>query len=76
LRPTCRKHGRFSYFNSATAEVGLEKVDVVAHSTGGLVTRAYIQSDAYGQEYAPGQRLPKIVHFVMYNVPNQGASKA
>ncbi len=48
----------------------LKTVDVIAHSTGGLVTRSYIQSTAYGDG------LPKIDNFVMAAVPNRGASKA
>lgn len=53
----------------------LESVDVIAHSTGGLVTRAYIQSDAYNGIYEGNKRLPSINRFVMLDVPNQGASK-
>jgi hypothetical protein len=55
----------------------LQKVDIIAHSTGGLITRTYLQSDAYGDYYDPTHmlRLPTIDHFVMVGVPNQGASK-
>ncbi|MCA9206680.1 MAG: hypothetical protein KDA59_26680, partial [Planctomycetales bacterium] len=45
------------------------------HSTGGLVTRAYIQSDAYNEKYEGNKRLPAINRFIMLDVPNQGASK-
>ncbi|MEO5819230.1 MAG: HYR domain-containing protein [Vicinamibacteraceae bacterium] len=54
----------------------LDAVDVVAHSTGGLVARTYLQSAAYGGEYAPGRRLPRIENLIMVGVPNRGASKA
>lgn len=59
----------------------LESVDVVAHSTGGLVTRAYIQSDAYGESFlsfdsSSRLNLPKVNNFLMVGVPNRGASKA
>ena len=56
----------------------LENVDVIAHSTGGLVARTYIESDAYGDTLpGPGKRkLPKIYNLVMVAVPNRGASKA
>ena len=54
----------------------LPKVNVIAHSTGGLVARAYIQSDAYGQLTNDGVRLPEIDNFFMIGVPNRGASKA
>ena len=56
----------------------LDAVDVIAHSTGGLVTRTYIQSEAYGGDITNSTvaRLPKIHNFVMMGVPNQGAAKA
>jgi len=41
-------------------------VDVVTHSTGGLVSRAYIQSAAYGDG------LPRINTLIQTGVPNQG----
>ncbi|MGD9905911.1 MAG: PKD domain-containing protein [Vicinamibacterales bacterium] len=54
----------------------LDAVNVIAHSTGGLVARAYVQSGAYGGEYSPGQTLPRVDNLVMVGVPNRGASKA
>ncbi len=56
----------------------LDSIDVITHSTGGLVTRSYIQSNAYGDIYDSmnNYRLPKIRNFVMIGVPNRGASKA
>ena len=54
----------------------LDSIDVIAHSTGGLVTRTYIQSDAYGDIYLPNKRLPTVRNFIMMGVPNRGASKA
>lgn len=56
----------------------LPAVNVISHSTGGLVTRTYIQSSAYGGEYDPVNhyKLPKIDQFIMVGVPNRGASKA
>lgn len=55
----------------------LDSIDIISHSTGGLVTRAYIQSDAYGGVYdnINNYKLPKIRNFVMIGVPNRGASK-
>ncbi|MFO0842865.1 MAG: Calx-beta domain-containing protein [Gemmataceae bacterium] len=57
----------------------LDEVDIVAHSTGGLVTRAYLQSGAYTGTFTDSagaaRRLPAVRNFVMYDVPNQGASK-
>ena len=56
----------------------LDSIDIIAHSTGGLVTRTYIQSSAYGDTYdaSNNYRLPKIRNYVMIGVPNRGASKA
>lgn len=51
-------------------------VDIIAHSTGGLVTRAYIQSPAYRKTVTGPDgafELPKINNFIMIGVPNQGA---
>ena len=55
----------------------LDSIDIISHSTGGLVTRTYIQSDAYGAVYdnTNNYKLPKIRNFVMIGVPNRGASK-
>jgi uncharacterized repeat protein (TIGR01451 family) len=53
----------------------LDSVDVIAHSTGGLVTRAYIQSGAYGGSSGT-LNLPKVDNFIMLGVPNAGAPKA
>ncbi|MBD2547475.1 DUF7948 domain-containing protein [Planktothricoides raciborskii] len=62
----------------------LDSVNVIAHSTGGLVTRAYIQSNAYGGVFpvasTPNETkissLPTIDKFIMLGVPNKGAPKA
>lgn len=51
----------------------LDSVDIYAHSTGGLVTRAYIQSDLYGDDDID---LPTVNHFISMAVPHRGASKA
>jgi uncharacterized delta-60 repeat protein len=56
----------------------LQDVDVIAHSMGGLLTRCYIQSDAYEQPFNASfgtANLPGIDNFIMLGVPNQGASK-
>ena len=56
----------------------LGSVDVITHSTGGLVARSYIQSDAYGDTFvSQGQtmRLPRINNLIMVSVPNRGASQ-
>lgn len=53
----------------------LEEIDVIAHSTGGLVARTYIESPAYGGIFAGDRKLPKIRNLVMIGVPNRGAAK-
>jgi hypothetical protein len=56
----------------------LESVDVIAHTAGGLIVTAYIQSSAYGAfiDDSAGPRLPTIDNFLMMAVPNRGAPKA
>lgn len=44
---------------------GYDKVDIIAHSMGGLVTRAYIESPSYGND---------IDKFVMLGTPNGGSA--
>jgi hypothetical protein len=51
-------------------------VDVIGHTEGGLLARAYIQSAAYNQPYAAGRNLPKVHQFVMIGVPNRGETQA
>ena len=56
-----------------------DKVDIIAHSTGGLLARTYIQSEAYGDsvtfDFGVGN-LPTIENLVLVGVPNRGASGA
>ena len=56
----------------------LDSVDIISHSTGGLVARAYIQSTAYGKHFRASDgaavRLPTVNHLVMVAVPNRGAA--
>ncbi len=55
-------------------------VNIIAHSTGGLVTRTYLQSDYYRASYtnaAGEERTLAAVHdFFLVGVPNRGASVA
>jgi hypothetical protein len=57
----------------------LPGIDVVSHSEGYLLTRAYISSPAYGGSYvdASGKsaQLPRILHHVSLAGPNEGASE-
>src|SRR5207247_2549326 len=60
----------------------LDSVDVIVHSTGGLVVRSYIESDAYGGSFTSPDMpaaldslpLPTVNNFIMVGVPNRGAS--
>ncbi|MDJ0594391.1 MAG: malectin domain-containing carbohydrate-binding protein [Pleurocapsa sp. MO_226.B13] len=58
----------------------LDSVDIIAHSTGGLVARSYIQSDAYGATFTDDNgeqvNLPTVNNFISIGVPNRGASQA
>ena len=66
-------------FGAQYPGVPLDSVDVVAHSTGGLIARAYIQSAAYGDNVpwsGATTKLPKINNLIMIGVPNLGAPKA
>lgn len=51
----------------AKQETGASKVDIVAHSMGGLVARAYIQSDGYEDD---------VDQLIMLGTPNLGAADA
>lgn len=50
---------------------GYAKVDIVAHSMGGLVARSYIQSDDY--DTAANRDVGRLI---MMGTPNEGSSKA
>ncbi len=51
-------------------------VDVISHSEGHLITRAYVSSAAYGGSYTGTESgtLPKIANWVSLAGPNEGAS--
>ncbi|MEW6158376.1 MAG: LEPR-XLL domain-containing protein, partial [Verrucomicrobiota bacterium] len=51
-------------------------VDVVAHATGGLIVRAYLQSPAYGANGIDGKALPKINNLTTISTPNRGMTEA
>lgn len=46
----------------------IDTIDIIAHSTGGLVARSYIQSAAYGDG------LPTVDDLVLVGVPNEGVA--
>lgn len=64
-----------SCINKAKSETGAEKVDVVAHSQGGLLTRAYIQKLGYENTELVAYRND-IDRFIMLGTPNHGSPLA
>ncbi|MEO6063514.1 MAG: hypothetical protein ABIQ99_16405 [Thermoflexales bacterium] len=67
-------------WKEATGEE-LDAVDLIAHSTGGLLARGYVQSDAYGGAIVPGSptgatHLPRVRNMIFAGVPSLGAAKA
>ncbi|WP_217312837.1 DUF4347 domain-containing protein [Richelia sinica] len=54
---------------------GSDVVDIITHSTGGLVARSYIQSDAYGATLSDSFVLPTVEDLVLVGVPNEGTSE-
>lgn len=58
----------------------LGSVDIISHSTGGLVARSYIQCTAYGQMYdsdgdsVPDRTLPTVDDLVLAGVPSEGTA--
>jgi hypothetical protein len=64
----------------AAARPEAREIDVVAHGLGGILVRAYLQSDAYGEslERAGGGAvaLPRIRRFVQVGVPQRGQAVA
>ena len=59
------QHYLTDVIDQAKAATGSPQVDIVAHSTGGLAARAYIQSAGY---------LGDVRKFAMVGTPNEGAS--
>jgi pimeloyl-ACP methyl ester carboxylesterase len=50
-----------------------ESVDIIAHSTGGVLARSYIQSNAHGGEFDTDAYLPTVNDLVMVGAPSEGA---
>jgi hypothetical protein len=55
----------------AKQKAGVQKVDIIAHSMGGLVTRAYIQ-----ELHRPYSYLRDVRKFAMVGTPNKGSDNA
>ncbi|HBE90553.1 MAG TPA: hypothetical protein DDW41_05070 [Candidatus Andersenbacteria bacterium] len=53
--------------DQAKQSTGANKVDVLAHSFGGIVTRSYVQSDAYGND---------VDQLITLGSPHEGAADA
>ncbi|MDI1314237.1 hypothetical protein, partial [Prosthecobacter sp.] len=56
---------------TALGNASLAAVDMVTHSTGGLIARAYIESAAYGGTYG-AKSLPLVNNFIQSAAPNEG----
>ncbi len=53
------------------------KVDMLGYSFGGLITRAYVQSSAYGGSFTAGGRtlaLPQVDKLMLLATPSQGSA--
>lgn len=53
------------------------KVDMLGYSFGGLMTRAYVQSSAYGASFTAGGRtlaLPEVDKLILLATPSQGSA--
>ncbi|MBX7214451.1 MAG: hypothetical protein K1X39_10615 [Thermoflexales bacterium] len=61
-------------------EPDLDAVDVIAFDAGGLIARAYLQSDAYGGAITPNaggaSTLPRVRNLIMVGTPNLGDLRA
>lgn len=54
---------------------GVESVDIIAHSMGGLVARGVLtQPDCYGGDAAGDGRYPAVVRLITVGTPNKGSS--
>ena len=72
------------WLTQAELATGSPVVDIISHSTGGVITRAYIQSDAYGMQHVfagddkAGNpiyvNLPKVRNFIMGAAPTEGSA--
>lgn len=68
---------RYWLIQAAQQNPGATSVDIVAHSTGATVVRAYLQSDAYGQTVLDTNgdpfQLPTIRRLILAAPPLEGA---
>jgi pimeloyl-ACP methyl ester carboxylesterase len=61
----------------ALRAAGVSRLDIVAHSMGGLVVRdALTRSTYYAGDGAGGERYPAVDHFIMCGTPNHGSELA
>ena len=79
--PTCDDIRRYAQILSQEIEhirevEATSKVDVVAHSMGGLVTRAYIEGEDFPRDLYSTQYEDDIRKFVMLGTPNHGSPLA
>ncbi len=56
---------------------GVESVDVIAHSMGGLVTREMLTNPDWNfEDKVQGGQAPRLRHFIMVGTPNHGSELA
>ena len=61
----------------ALRAAGITRLDIVAHSMGGLVVRdALTRSTYYAGDGAGGERYPAVDHFIMCGTPHRGSNLA
>jgi pimeloyl-ACP methyl ester carboxylesterase len=68
---------RFAMSLMRLKQMGVQRVDIVAHSMGGLVTRDVLTRDSYyGGDGTGGGRFPAVDRFIMCGTPNHGSELA
>jgi len=75
--PIAASADRLATSLASLRDLGVERVDIVAHSMGGLVTRDVLtRAEYYDGDARGGERYPAVEHFVMCGTPNLGSRAA
>ena len=76
-RPIAEAASMFARELEQARSKGLKRIDVVAHSMGGLLVREALTSDAaYAGDGSGADRYPALDHFIMVATPNHGSHMA